>query len=246
MDFLPGFLQGITRVFISYPFDYVRVHLQTNKYSSIRSFMKSNHFKLFNLYRGVKYPLSIVPMDRAISFKFFEDFTKDKKQNPFIASLMVSSVTCLYSVPLQSINANYILANSKKGYISFVKDIFTNYKRGFVFKSYTTEYSRLVLASTIYMGVYGTLRNNTPNEKKYHMTNGLIANMALWFVTYPLDTIRVEHQTNNLSLLQTVKQKYLTQGIKSFYRGILLVCIRTIPASTLGMLVYESTKKMIH
>ena len=38
MDLIPGFLQGITRVLISQPFDNVRLHLQTNKVETIRDF----------------------------------------------------------------------------------------------------------------------------------------------------------------------------------------------------------------
>ena len=54
MDFIPGYLQGITRVFISHPFDYIRIYLQTNRSSSIIDFFKNHSYK--NLYRGVGIP----------------------------------------------------------------------------------------------------------------------------------------------------------------------------------------------
>src|SRR5579862_7931882 len=112
LPFVPGFCQGVTRVLISYPFDYVRVFLQKDVYKNTTEYIKSNGIR--NMYKGVKYPLSIIPLDRAISFKMYEDLNK-KKLNPFMSSLLVSLATCTYNVPLQSINTNYILNNSNSG-----------------------------------------------------------------------------------------------------------------------------------
>ena len=252
MDFVPGYCQGFTKVCISYPFDYVRTYLQTgaglsaqgSQALSIRKILKTNNFKLLNLYRGVKYPLTITPIDCAVSYKLFEDM--NKKHNPFISSLAISSVTCLFSVPFQTINTNYIIHN-----LTF-RNMIKKHNFSFLFKSYPIEYCRMVTGTTIYMGIYGNLRANFPDEKKYCMANALISNLASWLVIYPLDTIRVNNQINNLTLMQTVKQKYKSGGdtmfhrIRSFYRGISVVCVRTIPASTISMLVYESVKKSIN
>jgi hypothetical protein len=80
LSLLPGFLQGITRVSISYPFDYIRVFLQKNKYETPMDYLKKNNYNVRNLYRGIKYPLSIIPIDRAITFKLYEDL--NKRYNP--------------------------------------------------------------------------------------------------------------------------------------------------------------------
>ena len=243
MDLLPGFAQGVTRVFISYPFDYVRIHLQKNKYDSVRGYFKSNGYNIFNLYRGIKYPLSIIPIDRAITFKIYEDL--NKKHNPFVSSLIASSMTCLYNVPLQSINTNYILENSNKSYFKFITEVIKNYKANFLYKSFTTEYLRSVSGSVLYMGMYGNLRNVLPDKKAYYMLNGAITNIFVWTFIYPLDTIRVEHQSNQKSLFGTIKNKFMNEGVRSFYKGISLVYIRSLPSATIGMLVYETVKKNI-
>jgi hypothetical protein len=240
MDFLPGLLSGLTRVTISYPFDYIRVYLQKNEYPNIRSYFKSNGYNPLKLYRGIKYPLSIVPFDRAITFKFYEDLNK-RKINPYWSSFLVSMVTCIYGVPLQSINTNYILSNSHVSYLEFLK----RYRANFVYRSFLIEYSRLVIGSTIYMGTYGNLRKITPEDKKYHMLNGMLANMFLWTIVYPLDTLRTEHSTTKLSILQTIQQRIKKHKIRSFYSGIGLVYIRTIPSASIGMLVYELARNMI-
>lgn len=240
MDFLPGLLSGLARVTISYPFDYIRVYLQKNEYPNVRSYFKANGYNAVKLYRGVKYPLSIVPFDRAITFKFYEDLNK-RKINPYASSFLVSMITCIYGVPLQSINTNYILSNSHVNYWEFLK----RYRANFVYRSFFVEYARLILSSTIYMGTYGNLRKYTPNDKKFHMMNGIIANISLWTVVYPIDTIRVEHQTNKLSIRKTIQQKIKITGIRSLYKGIGLVYLRTIPSASIGMLIYEVTRKLI-
>lgn len=240
---IPGFLQGITRVTISYPFDYIRIYLQKNQFKNSLDVLKNENYNILKLYRGIKYPLSITPIDRAISFKLYEDFNKN--YNPLFSSFIVSSITCIYNVPLQSINTNYILQKREKKYFSFIKEMINNYRTNYIFKSYFIEYSRLVLGSTLYMGIYGNLRKNIPNKMHYHMMNGIITNLISWSILYPLDTLRVEHSTNNKTLIKTVIDKYKTQGLFSFYKGIGLVYIRTIPSASIGMLVYEMVRQKI-
>ena len=79
IQLLPGFLQGITRVCISYPFDYLRLTLQTSKEKTIISSFKNNYR---NLYRGLFFPLLTVPIDRGITFYIYEKL-KREKVNPY-------------------------------------------------------------------------------------------------------------------------------------------------------------------
>jgi len=243
ISLLPGFLQGVSRVIISYPFDYIRIHLQKKISKSAYAVLQTNNYNILNLYKGVKYPITIIPIDRAITFKLFEDF--NKKYNPVISSLIVSSISCLYNVPLQSINTNYILENKSIPYFMFIKELMFKYKSNFLFKSYSIEYIRLVLSTTLYMGIYGNIRKIMPDNPKFYALNGIISNLITWSILYPLDTIRVEHQSNNMKLFSTIRNKYLNHGLRSFYAGIWLVYIRTIPSAGIGMLVYENVRKMI-
>jgi hypothetical protein len=67
LDYLPGFIQGITRVLISYPFDYFRIFKQTNI-----NINYIKEIKEFKFYRGIGFPLVSVPVDRAITFNIYE------------------------------------------------------------------------------------------------------------------------------------------------------------------------------
>jgi hypothetical protein len=69
MDFIPGFVQGITRVTISYPFDVVKINMQKNKYSNTYDAFKNilkNDPKL--LYRGSQFCYKTVPFDRSLQY----------------------------------------------------------------------------------------------------------------------------------------------------------------------------------
>ena len=43
-EYIPGFLQGVTRVCVSYPFDYVRIFLQINSKDKVSSIFKTDNY----------------------------------------------------------------------------------------------------------------------------------------------------------------------------------------------------------
>jgi hypothetical protein len=72
MEFIPGFLQGLTRVIISYPFDYIRTNIQTQEYKNIFSYLYQKKLTVKDAYRGCSIQLLSVPIDRSIQFYLFE------------------------------------------------------------------------------------------------------------------------------------------------------------------------------
>lgn len=118
IQLLPGFFQGITRVCISYPFDYLRLNLQTNKEKTIISSFKNNYKKI---YRGLFFPLLTVPVDRAITFYMYEKLKKEEV-NPVLVSLIPSIVSNIYMTPINLLNSNYIYHN-KSGLKNLFKKI---------------------------------------------------------------------------------------------------------------------------
>ena len=64
----------------------------------------------------------------------------------------------------------------------------------------------------------------------------------MWTLLYPLDTIKVKKILFNDTYLNIIKNN----SIKSFYNGILLVYLRTIPSAGFGMLIYEYTRNLLN
>ena len=143
-EYIPGYLQGITRVLISYPFDYIRIFLQINNKDNIKQIIKAN-----NLYKGVSSPLIIAPIDRAITFKLYETL-KSKKFNNIECALYPSILSSIYMTPINNINYNLISLINK------------------IFNILSKEIYYLYNSNNIYLPkIYYTIINNINNTIKY-------------------------------------------------------------------------------
>ena len=244
MDFIPGYLQGITRVFISHPFDYVRIYLQTNKSSSITDFFKNHSYK--NLYRGIGIPLITVPIDRAIQFKCYEYLNRN--YNPFISGAICGLISSLFVLPSNFLCNNFILNENKKKLGKFIVDeIFKKNEFKKLSYGYKPELIRSILGTSIYLGTYGNMRNKFGNDGKQSIINGAIAGITVWTITYPLETLKVEQQVNNnISLKKIYNERVKKYGFFNLWKGILPIYIRTLPSSIIGMFVYEKSRYLIN
>lgn len=235
MDLIPGFVQGIVRVCISYPFDNVRVNLQSSKHSSSYAFLKNIKFSTKSLYKGLGIPLMIVPIDRSFNFFLFEKL-KQKQFTSFQSSIISTLITSLYSIPANFLSTHILLSdkNTKNAIIDFKNN--KTYFRGSI-----PDISRGLLASTLFMTTYGYLRDNIPIEKHNYMIFGIISSISSWSVTYPLDTIRVLKQYNNSTYYSIIKNNY-----NILYKGYSLILLRAIPSAGLGMYTYEYARNLIN
>lgn len=241
MDYLPGLCQGISRVLISHPFDYIRIYLQTNKSPNYLDFFKKN--SIYTLYRGVGIPLVTVPVDRAIQFRIYEHLNK-KKISPFLSGSLCGMVGIIFTLPSSFICNNYILNKKENNLTNFTKHRFKNPRQ--LYNGFKPEFIRSVLGSTIYLGIYGKMRGKYGNSVKQSTINGAVAGWTVWTVTYPFETIKVEQQLNNRKMYDILKYRILKYGIFNMWKGIAPVYIRTIPSSMVGMGVYEKVKNIIH
>jgi solute carrier family 25 carnitine/acylcarnitine transporter 20/29 len=226
LDYLPGFIQGITRVLISYPFDYFRIFKQTNININ---FIKE--IKQFKFYRGIGFPLVSVPVDRAITFNIYEKLKKEN-YSTLECSLYPSVVSSIYMTPINLINTNYIYLKTKK-----INEVLNDNFNKHIFRGFSIEILRNNLSSMVYLYTYKKLSDNFNNP----FINGSISSFTLWTFFYPLDTIKVRKFINNNTYFDIIKES----SFKSLYRGIGLVYLRTIPSAGLGMLFYENSKKYI-
>lgn len=253
MDLIPGFCQGVARVLISYPFDALKVFSQTNNQ---RPWVNLKHHIIKNpsiFYRGVGVPLVTVSLDRAIQYKYFEELRST--YNPYLVGAGMGLLSSLLSVPMQFITSN-ILLMTKSEFGSLPKYI-TTYLRsnGLIglYKGYSIEVPRSALATSVYLGTYGNLRqhlaqsSNLPTQWET-MLYAIVASWTSWIVAFPLDTIRTLYQvdtTGAQSLNKTISQRYRTMGAASFWRGLTPVLLRTTPSSVVGMIVYESVRSRV-
>lgn len=240
MDFLPGFFQGITRVLVSHPFDYVKLYLQTNKYVSVKDFFKNN--KVSSLYRGVGIPLLTVPIDRAIQFRIFESLN-NYKLNPFLSGSICGIVSVIFTLPSSYVCNNYILNNKEKSILKFTKKIIKQPLQ--LYNGIKPEILRSSIGTSIYLGTYGKMREFYGNNLYQSIINGAIAGWSVWTITYPIDTIKVEQQLKNEKIINIIRYRLSNYGVFNFWKGITPIYVRTLPSSILGMVVYEEIKKLV-
>jgi hypothetical protein len=221
-EYIPGYLQGVTRVLISYPFDYIRVFLQVNNKENIKQIIKTN-----NLYKGVSIPLLIVPIDRAITFKMYETL-KQQNFNNIECALYPSILSSIYMTPINNINYNYIYY--KKNIRLTIQNSMTHN----IYRGNIVELTRNISSSSLFLMSYNYLSSITNN----HFFNGVISSLIMWSVLYPLDTIKTKKFIEN----KTYNDIFKHTKLQEYYRGINMVFLKTIPSAGLGMVVYENAK----
>lgn len=233
-DLLPGFTQGLVRVIVSYPFDYIRTNLQTQEYKSSLSFLKHNNFNIIKLYKGVSIPLITVPMDRSIQYAIFEKF--QKTNGPIVSSLYSSLFSAIYAIPSNYFNT-VLITNNKS-----IKDTFKALKETKnPYRGLQVELPKNFLGSFLYTSVYGLLRKYVPKDYTNYFMFGIVSSSSMWSVIYPLDTIRVIRQTKNMSYYDIIKQTPL----KQLYSGFPIVILRSVPSAGIGMLTYEYVRSKL-
>lgn len=244
LDLIPGFCQGLTRVSISYPFDVVKVNMQTLKYkTTIDAFKNIYKTDPLRFYRGSSLCYLTVSSERSVSFFLAEKYNT-KSNNTFLNGFFISLLTSIYNIPIQYITSNLANNNNIRNLGTFLKDLYANKTN--VYKGYFIEMPKTVLGSTMFSGTYFYLRNNIEDSKYKPLLLGSISGIVSWIFTFPIDSIRTNIQTSNLKLKEIIQQRIKNYGYLSFYRGITPVIIRTIPSAALGMQVYELSREYIH
>jgi len=235
MELIPGFLQGIIRVLISYPFDYIRTNLQSQKYSSIRSYIQNSKLSIKDAYRGCTLPLITVPVDRSIQFFLFERLSK---YNSVITSSIISSfVSSIYSVPMNYLSTKIITKHSTLSFntiTSFIKE--KHHYTGFM-----PDFTKSFLGAVLYTSIYGTLRKQFDKKDHNYFLFGILSSIGSWSVIYPLDTIRVIKQSS----IKDYKTILKITPLKKLYAGFSIILMRSVPSAGCGMMVYEKSKELL-
>lgn len=262
-----GFAQGITRVAISYPFDYVRVRMQAFSGETAMSAFKhaldrpGKGSGIRGLYAGASVSFVNVGLDRAVQFGVFEQLLKKHKLTPWQGAACTSAVSLLYNLPFQNIITQVIVNN--KDSRSAITHLLRSYVRNGKFtlqnthRGWSAELCRAYISPFVYLGVYASLRDATQNgDLRISLTQaaafGVVSNLTCWAVTYPLDTVRVMIQSRKEQVfharkneLQEMFHLLKTTRTRTLYRGLPIVLARTVPSASIGMVVYEYVRGLL-
>ena len=243
INLIPGFIQGITRVTISYPFDVIKVNMQKMIYSNIKqSLLTIYKTDPYKFYRGSSLCYFTVGIERSIQYSFIEKMN-NKKINPYVSGLIMSIFSSIYQIPVQYLTTNIAIKNNKIDLKKYIIDIFKNKTN--LYKGYFIETPKNILGSTIFLGSYYTLRNKFGENNNLAPLYGAISGTIVWIITFPIDTIRTEYQTSEKSIKNIINERIKKYGIKSFYNGLSPILLRTIPSASIGMFMYEYSRNIV-
>lgn len=247
LGLLPGLFQGITRVLISYPADVIKIQMQKQLFTTTRktvNYIIKNDIRKF--YRGSSISFVTVGLERSLQYYYLEKINK-KYNNPYLSGFIVSFASSIYNLPMQYLTTNIALLNKGHDVNQYIKQ--TTYKD--LYKGYFIETPKNVLGSTTYLGTYFKLRSMTENTNLYPYFGG-ISGTITWLVIFPIDTIKTEYQTTKNKKLSDIifsrlihDKKRPLDGIKSFYKGLTPVLLRTFPSAFAGMYMYEKIRSLI-
>lgn len=238
---IPGAVQGVTRSLISYPFEVIKTQMQINNNTFLTTAKNIYKTDIRKFYRGITVPLMTIPLERSLQFYIYE---KNKKnENIFYNSFMTSFITNSIFTPLSILNVQVINTNKNnfKNTFSFIKS--QNLEKLF-YRGIWLEISKNYLSTFTYFYIYSTSLKKIPTENLYVKSffSGIISSIGVWLIVLPLDTYKIRYQVSNKSLLNCF---YDLKGV-NLWRGLMPIIIRTCPSSGIGMLAYESTKKMLN
>lgn len=249
LSFIPGCVQGVSSITVSYPFHVLKVHMQKYDMGIVNAFRRiydqngrdgrnvRNGMKSF--YRGSFILYSMMPLTKGVEFAFVEKY--NNKYNPYLSGAIVGSVSSIYNVPQYFITTNMAI-DKRHTILSLLRE-----NKHKIYKGYGVEYTRTLVGASLNIGTYMTLRNNIKDADVQVQLSPFFGSFAYTVsatTTFPLEVIRTEKQTTELSYKQIIQNKYKL-GIHSFYRGLLPSIARSAPTSAIGMFTYEYTRRLL-
>merc|ERR1711997_368549 len=265
-NLIAGGFGGLCSLAVGYPFDTVKVRLQTSAnskttYKSAFDCLKKIviHEGAFNLFRGIS-GLACVALPRfALMFHsntVARNYLMDNEDSKHYFHIMLSGalsqvlVVPLIVAPLERIKVIMQTDPKVQGQWSCFKQIMrTEGPRG-VFKGTLITYARDMPSFATYFLVYDFLRQNISSQESSILRtilSGALAGIAGWMVAIPADVVKNRHQASDQSKSAFTSALHLlkTCGVRGFFLGAGPILLRAGPASAAAFLGYEAAIKFV-
>ena len=265
-NLLAGGFGGLCSLVVGYPFDTVKVRLQTSsQYHSAMHCFKSIIIKEgpMSLFRGVS-GLALVALPR-FALMFHSNtvarnlfFKSDESSHNYVhiclsGALSQILVVPLIVAPLERIKVILQTDTKINGQVACLKHIIAQEGVQGVFKGTLVTFARDMPSFSTYFLVYEMLRykfftdTNGVTSTSGTLISGALAGIAGWAVAIPADVIKNRHQacSQSKSAFQNAVSLFRSQGLKGFYLGAGPILLRAGPANAAAFLGYELSLKAI-
>lgn len=264
-DVAAGFIGGATQVLIGQPADLVKIRLQTSASHTttlqvIKNVLKNEGVLAF--YKGTLPPLVGVGACVSLQFygfhetkRYFQSKNKSQQINlwpqTFICGAMAGVVNTPVTSPIEQLRiiSQVNDKNVKLNWTNTIKHIYdvAGIRKG-IYRGWNITLLREIQAYGVWFTTYEYLISQWIHYFHYEsraqiptwqlLVSGAIAGDALWLLSYPLDVIKSNIQSDkfeggrfNGSALKATKYIWETSGVRGFWRGIVPCLVRAIPCS---------------
>ncbi len=246
INFLGGATQATLTIIVGHPFDLVKTRLQTGDYKNSFDCLKYSIRKdgILGLYRGCSMPWLSYLVKRPIQYPISEYMKENKIANNYIIGAVAGSFGPVFGTPLEVVKVvvQTSAGTENRNSMSYIKE---NYKRNGL-KGFYRGFLATVLKDSLhgmsFVGNYYTFRDYLGTDKWYkNFLSGAVANCITWYTFMPIDYVktRIQKSESKLTVSEVIKSTLQEKGVKTFWKGVVPACARTIPVSGVGMVGYE-------
>ncbi|XP_055598843.1 mitochondrial basic amino acids transporter [Uranotaenia lowii] len=271
LDFSAGCLGGCAGVLVGYPFDTVKVHLQTQDYRNpiykgtidcFRQILVKEGLRGF--YRGMSSPMAGVAAVNAIVFGVYGNVQRrtsdpDSMYSHFLAGTAAGLAQSFICSPMELVKTRMQLqenlpknATKFAGPLQCTKHIWRSEGFRGVFRGLGITAARDMPGFSSYFVSYEMMVRMSPNPSPFYilMAGGLAGTIS-WLFTFPIDVLKSRLQADGMSgqqqyqgVVDCFKKSYAQEGISFLSRGLASTLLRAFPMNAVCFLVVSYVMKL--
>lgn len=271
LDFAAGCLGGCAGVLVGFPFDTVKVHLQTQNH---RNPLYRGTYDCFRkiivregahgLYRGMSSPMAGVAVVNAIVFGVYGNIQRrttnpDSLYSHFLAGTAAGLAQSVVCSPMELIKTRLQLqdnlpkgAERFSGPVDCTRSIWRREGARGIFRGLGITAARDMPGFSSYFVAYEYMVRcvSDPSPFVILMAGGLAGTFS-WLVTFPIDVVKSRLQADGISgkpqysgLIDCVRKSHAAEGLAFLSRGLASTLLRAFPMNAVCFLVVSYTMKL--
>ncbi|KDO19591.1 hypothetical protein SPRG_15245 [Saprolegnia parasitica CBS 223.65] len=273
IDFVAGSIGGFAAKFVEFPFDTIKVQLQTSPEAGRVSALRQVQTLVVNegpsaLYRGLPLPLAGTVMESACLFTTMGQ-VKNALYGPDAHDLRPSQIGLAGGItgffisfllnPIELIKCRMQVSTlSHKATYRNTGDCIASSIRhegvGVFYRGFGSTLLREVPGTAAWFTTYETtlqyLRRGKHDESPWDVIlAGAMSGMAYNVAFYPADTVKSYIQTHScakMNIPSVARDIFRQHGLVGFYRGLLPTILRAVPANAVLFYCFEGVKATCH
>uniref|UniRef100_A0AAG5DTK0 Mitochondrial carnitine/acylcarnitine carrier protein n=1 Tax=Anopheles atroparvus TaxID=41427 RepID=A0AAG5DTK0_ANOAO len=271
LDFAAGCLGGCAGVLVGFPFDTVKVHLQTQNHRNPLYRGTYDCFRkiiiregVHGLYRGMSSPMAGVAVVNAIVFGVYGNIQRrtsdpNSLRSHFAAGTAAGLAQSVVCSPMELIKTRLQLqdnlpktAHRFSGPLDCTRHIWRREGARGIFRGLGITAARDMPGFASYFVAYEYMVRTVANPSPFVilMAGGLAGTFS-WLVTFPLDVVKSRLQADGISgkpqytgLVDCIRKSHAAEGLSFLSRGLASTLLRAFPMNAVCFLVVSYTMQL--